>query len=167
MCFFYVKFSCKKQRSLKLTKQTKTKKTAFLCGIKTSKRKKIACLTFFAFHSFCVFYAHIKHLNESCLFMFCAFCEYKKHMSENCLFAFCAFCACGIFSWKNEKIKLPWYPQLYYYHYRLHSPYLSIASSILHVPFHCRLLSPCSILLHITISNQKSDKSLSTLKVIE
>ena len=75
--FLCVKFSRKKQRSLKLSEQTKTNKTAFLCTIKTSKRKKVACLTFCAFYVFCAFYAFctgIKRLSESRLFMFCTFC---------------------------------------------------------------------------------------------
>ena len=85
MCFLrflYVKFSRKKQRSLKLSEQI-TNKTAFLCAIKTFKRKKGACLTFCAFYAF---YERIKRLSESRLFKFCAFCTYKKHLSNSYLF---------------------------------------------------------------------------------
>ena len=57
--FLCVKFSRKKQRSLKLSKQTKTK-TAFLCTIKTCKRKKVACLTFCAFYVFCDFMMFVR-----------------------------------------------------------------------------------------------------------
>ena len=73
---------------------------------KTSKRKKVACLTFCAFYAFYAFCVCIKRLSESRLVNFCtfytfyAFCAYKKHLSESCLFAFysafcalCAFCA--------------------------------------------------------------------------
>ena len=58
ICAFYaflcVKFSSKKQRSLKLSMRTKTNKTAFLYAIKTSKT---TCLTFCAFYAFCAFCA--------------------------------------------------------------------------------------------------------------
>ena len=59
----------------------------FICFLSSSK-KKIACLTFYAFYAFCVYK---KHLRESCLFTFCAFCAYKKRLSESCLFAICAY----------------------------------------------------------------------------
>ena len=54
--------------------------------IKTSKKKKIACLTFGDFGAFYGFYARKKCLSDSRLFAFCAFC---------------AFCACEIFSFKK------------------------------------------------------------------
>ena len=87
-------------------------------AIKTSKKKKVACLMFCAFHAFCAFYAfytRIKCMSKSRLFTFCvfcafyAFCAYKKHLSESCLFTFCvfcAFCACEIFSLKKNKTAL-------------------------------------------------------------
>ena len=80
-------------------------------GIKTSKWRKIACLTFCAFCAFYAFYARKKRLSESCLFTFCAFCA---------SYAFCDFSAYEIFSLKKKK-KLPWYSHLYYY---LHVPSL-------------------------------------------
>ena len=82
----------------------KNKKDSIFMRIKTSKRKKIACLTFCAFCDFYAFWA------------FCALYAHKKHLSESCLFAFCTFCTfffvCEIFSWKKN---LFWYPHLYYY----------------------------------------------------
>ena len=54
----------------------KQKNSIFVC-IKTSKRKKIACLTFCTFCAFYAFYAHKKHLRGgSRLFLFCAFCAF-------------------------------------------------------------------------------------------
>ena len=55
-----------------------TKKGSIFMRIKTSQRKKIACLTF---STFCAFYA------------FYGFYERKKRLSESRLFTFCAFCA--------------------------------------------------------------------------
>ena len=60
--------------------------------IKTSKKKKIACLMFCAFCAFCFFYA------------FYAFYVRKKRLSESRLFtfyAFGAFCVCEIFLQKK------------------------------------------------------------------
>ena len=54
--------------------------------IKTSKKKKIACLTFCTLCAFYAFYARKKRLSESRLFAFCTFC---------------AFYACEIFSFKK------------------------------------------------------------------
>ena len=57
--------------------------------IKTSKKKKVACLKFCAFYAFYALYAFYTH---------------KKYLSESCLFAFCAFrafCECEIFSFKK------------------------------------------------------------------
>ena len=54
----------------------KTKKTGFLCSKKTSKKKKIAYLTFCAIYAFYVFYAFYllkKRLSGSPLFAFCTF----------------------------------------------------------------------------------------------
>ena len=75
------------------------KKDSIFMRIKTSNKKKVACLMFCAFCDFCAFYAlymHKKRLSESHLFAFCAFCSfcaYKKCLRESRLFAFCAFFA--------------------------------------------------------------------------
>ena len=86
-------------------------------SIKTSKRKKVACLPFCAFCAFYVFCAYKKHLRGgSRLFAFSAFYAFyahKKHLRGRkiacltfCAFcAFYAFCACEIFLLKQKKKK--------------------------------------------------------------
>ena len=44
----------------------------FVCKA-SNKKKKIACLTFYAFHALYAFYARKKHLRESRLFAFMLF----------------------------------------------------------------------------------------------
>ena len=110
--FAYICFLCAQKRQ-------------YFYAHKTSKKKKIACLTFYAFYDFCAFYAfclcmRIKKIwvKVACL-RFCAFCAFyanKKHLSKSRLLRFVLFMllfVCKIFSWK--KIKWPWYPHLYYY----------------------------------------------------
>ena len=83
--------------------------------IKTSKRKKVVCLTSCAFYAFYAFCVCIKRLSESRLVTFCtfytfyAFCAYKKHLSESCLFAFySAFCALYAFCAYKKHLSESW-----------------------------------------------------------
>ena len=62
--FFYKKIS-HAQKSIKPIQANKNKKDSIFMHIKTSKKKKVACLTFSTFYAFCsfyAFYAHKKHL---------------------------------------------------------------------------------------------------------
>ena len=60
-------------KSLKSIQANKNKKDSIFMRIKTSKRKKIACLTFCAFYAF---YAHKKHLRggKSLVCVLCFLC---------------------------------------------------------------------------------------------
>ena len=55
--FFLYKKISHAQKAQKAYKRIKTKKTAFLCVEKTSKRKKVTCLAVCAFYTFCAFYS--------------------------------------------------------------------------------------------------------------
>ena len=83
--FLCVKFSPKKTtKKFKIIWANKNKEDNIFIRIKTSKKRKIACLTFRAFcasYASYDFYARKKRLSESRFFAFCAFC------------AFCAFFA--------------------------------------------------------------------------
>ena len=66
-------------KSTKHIQVKKNKKDTIFMHIKTSKRKKIACLTFFAFCAFYAFYAfypHKKHLRggKSLVYVLCFLC---------------------------------------------------------------------------------------------
>ena len=120
LCFFGCKFSRKKQRRLKLSKETKTNKTVFLCEIKTSKRKKVACLTFCAFYvfgAFYTFYARIKRRSETRLFdvlyflcFLCFLCVWKTSewkLFICVLYFLCFLCVWNLFLKENKTALIP------------------------------------------------------------
>ena len=82
------------------------KKGSIFMRIKTSKRKKIACLTFCAFCAFYAFYAHKKHLRggKSLVWRFVLFVLFM-------LFVLLV----RVKSFRKKKNKLPWYSHLHYY----------------------------------------------------
>ena len=83
---------------------------------------------------------------------FCALCPHEKHLSESHLFAFCAFCAfCAFEIFSLKKIKLSYWPYLYYYWFWIEVPcYNNVKSSILKIQVYemFRILKQARTVIH-------------------